>query len=188
MYILPRSLRNVCNSVFVAAACILQRVTNHSQGTASSLREEQDVLCSAAYLGSASQLLRPFVGTDRDCGGISVPTENNSFCYRCGVLVKSLFQADREGFIQYSTSTTQMRSLLVCLVHLLETHTYLLLQIGTGKRFIYRPGRALRVPEVEAARFQDSRHMRVVRLSVVRTGRLYPQEVFPVGYSLLLEA
>ena len=28
--------------------------------------------------------------------------------------------------------------------------------------------------EVEAPRFQDSRHMKVVRLSAVRTGRLYP--------------
>ena len=28
--------------------------------------------------------------------------------------------------------------------------------------------------EVEAPRFQDNRHMKVVRLSVLRTGRLYP--------------
>ena len=28
--------------------------------------------------------------------------------------------------------------------------------------------------EVEAPRFQDSRHMKVVRLSAPRTGRLYP--------------
>jgi hypothetical protein len=28
--------------------------------------------------------------------------------------------------------------------------------------------------EVEAPRFQDSRHMRVLRLSAVRTGLLYP--------------
>jgi hypothetical protein len=30
--------------------------------------------------------------------------------------------------------------------------------------------------EVEAPRFQDSRHMKVVRLSALRTGHLYPQE------------
>ena len=32
--------------------------------------------------------------------------------------------------------------------------------------------------EVEAPRFQDNRHMKVVRLSALRTGRLYPQEIF----------
>jgi hypothetical protein len=38
----------------------------------------------------------------------------------------------------------------------------------------YRPGQALRVQEVEAHRFIDNRHMKVVRLSALRTGRLYP--------------
>ena len=32
--------------------------------------------------------------------------------------------------------------------------------------------------EVEAPRFQENRQMKVVRLLVVRTGRLYPQEIF----------
>jgi len=48
------------------------------------------------------------------------------------------------------------------------------------KQSHYRPGQALRVPEVEAPRFQDNRHMKVVRLSALRTGRLYHQETFLV--------
>ena len=32
--------------------------------------------------------------------------------------------------------------------------------------------------EVEAPRFQDNQHMNVVRLSALRSGRLYPQEIF----------
>ena len=31
--------------------------------------------------------------------------------------------------------------------------------------------------EVEATRFQDNRHMKVVRLSALATGRIYPQEL-----------
>ena len=31
--------------------------------------------------------------------------------------------------------------------------------------------------ETEVPRFQDSRHMKVVRLLALRTGRLYPQEI-----------
>jgi hypothetical protein len=32
--------------------------------------------------------------------------------------------------------------------------------------------------EVEASRFQESWHMKVVRLSALCTGQLYPQEIF----------
>ena len=41
------------------------------------------------------------------------------------------------------------------------------------KQSQYRPGRSWGFQEVEAPRFQDNRHMKVVRLSAVRTGRLY---------------
>ena len=40
--------------------------------------------------------------------------------------------------------------------------------------------------KAEAPRFQDSRHMKVVRLSALHTDRLYLQEI--TWYSFLLEA
>ena len=38
--------------------------------------------------------------------------------------------------------------------------------------------RPVRFQEAEDPRFQDNRHMKVVTLSALRTGRLYPQEIF----------
>jgi hypothetical protein len=40
--------------------------------------------------------------------------------------------------------------------------------------------RLLGFQEIETHRFLDNRHMKVVRLSTLRTGRLYPQERFLV--------
>jgi hypothetical protein len=51
-----------------------------------------------------------------------------------------------------------------------------------AKFSLYSPGQALQ--EVEAPRSSRQRHMKVARLSAVRTGRLYPQEIFLVVISV----
>ena len=49
----------------------------------------------------------------------------------------------------------------------------------------YRPEQAFRAPgRLRLPEFLDNRHMKVVRLSTVRTGSLYPQETFLVLISV----
>ena len=47
------------------------------------------------------------------------------------------------------------------------------------KQSHYRPGQALRFPKVKDPRFQNNRHIKVVRLSALRTGRLYSPGKIP---------
>jgi len=57
--------------------------------------------------------------------------------------------------------------------HTHHTHTHRI--CSKSKLSHYRPG-----DEVRLAAFRESRHMTVVRLSVLPTGRLYPQEILLV--------
>jgi len=47
-----------------------------------------------------------------------------------------------------------------------------------GKAIPLQAGQAMRVQEVEVDRFKDNRHMKVVRLSALRTGCFNPQEIY----------
>jgi hypothetical protein len=49
---------------------------------------------------------------------------------------------------------------------------------------LYRPREALKVPGFEAPRIKDKLRMKLVRLSTLRPGRLYPQEIFLVLFSV----
>jgi hypothetical protein len=60
----------------------------------------------------------------------------------------------------------------------------LLVTKSNPRRGLDRP---LGFREVVAHRFQDRRHINVVRLSALRTCRLCPREIYLVGYSFLLE-
>jgi len=55
------------------------------------------------------------------------------------------------------------------------------MQYNKVKQSHYRPSG---FQEVEVPKFQDNRQMKVVRLSALCTGRLYPQEIFLVLISV----
>jgi hypothetical protein len=52
------------------------------------------------------------------------------------------------------------------------------------KQFHYRPEIPCGFQQVETSRFQENRHMKVVKLSAVGTGHLYLQEIFLVLISI----
>jgi hypothetical protein len=65
-------------------------------------------------------------------------------------------------------------------------HSFLTLALAGGKKAKQSHYRPRGFQEVEVPRFQDNRHMKVVRLSGLCTGRLYLQEILLV--LILLEA
>jgi len=94
-------------------------------------------------------------------------------------------------FIIYFLTTTQY--LLIWCDNLLPRFSHSSLKLFTPhdwryiqqlikvRESLYRP---CRIPEDETPRFQDNRHMKVVRLSALRTVLLYPQEMFLVLISV----
>jgi hypothetical protein len=60
----------------------------------------------------------------------------------------------------------------------------LLLSPKVKKQSHYRPGESLRVPGGLGSQFQDNWPKKVVKLSAVCTGSLYPQEIFLVLISV----
>jgi hypothetical protein len=50
--------------------------------------------------------------------------------------------------------------------------------------YVTGPNRPWGFQQVEAPRFRDSRHMKVVRLPALHTGHIYPQEIFLVRISV----
>jgi hypothetical protein len=100
---------------------------------------------------------------------------------------------ENEGCIQRVTILTMISAAIYLKVTRVnnvpsrhKTERYLKLKICSKSKAIplHRPGQALRVSGGRGSRFEDSRHMRKVRLSVLRTGRLYPQEIFLVFISV----
>jgi hypothetical protein len=63
--------------------------------------------------------------------------------------------------------------------YLKQSYIFLHIVHKKVKLSCYRPGQALEVPE-----FLDNRHIKVVRLVALGTGRLYPQEGFLVLISV----
>jgi len=66
---------------------------------------------------------------------------------------------------------------IVCIIYIL----YIYIKVNQSR---YRPGVSQRVPETSGSQISWQRHRMVVRLSALRTGRLYPQKTLLVLISV----
>jgi hypothetical protein len=101
------------------------------------------------------------------------------------VAKRTVQQSVSEWRLTGSVSTArQTRNHSVNTVIHTDTTTRLRFRVLWVKQSYYSPGQALSVQKVEAIRFQDNRHMKLLRLSDLRTDRLYTQEIFLVLISI----
>ena len=69
-------------------------------------------------------------------------------------------------------------------VKVLALKSLKIIRFGKVKQFRYRPGVAQRIPGSLGSQISWQRHRMVVRLSALRTGRFYPQEMLLVLISI----
>jgi len=102
-----------------------------------------------------------------------------SYCFRC------LCHSGVESFYTEGTSCLVFEG-PKCRweVNIIKALLQMYILMVTIKQSHYRPGVAQRVPEIYGSRIIWQRHKMVVRLSALRTGRLYPQEMLLVLISV----
>jgi hypothetical protein len=109
------------------------------------------------------------------CAFSRCPKWTKEGCFRTLYLQASIstgYQLSREIRVD---SVTWLRYVAQCTYLISSGQSY-----GTVKRVKqshYKPGQDLSVQEAVAAIFRDSWYIKVVRLSALCTGRLYPQEI-----------